>query len=63
MCSDTLNPGGEMRGCSVGCMLGMPEMSPFVFIALSYQVHGISRTKEILVQAGVFGVNRNFLVF
>ena len=33
MCSDTVNPGGEVRGCSVGCLLGMSDVSPFVFIA------------------------------
>ena len=59
MGSDTLNPGGEVRGCSVGCILVMPEISPFVFIAASYQVHGISRTKEMLFQAGAFGVRRS----
>ena len=63
MCSDTLNPGVEVRGCSVGCILGMPEISPFVFIAASYQVHGISRAKEMIFQAGVFWVRRIFLVF
>ena len=41
MCSDTLNPGGEVRVCCVGCILGMPEISPFAFIAASYQLHGI----------------------
>ena len=55
MCSDTLNPGGEVRGCCVGCILGMPEISPFVFNAASYQVPELSRTKEMLFQAGVFG--------
>ena len=60
MCSDTLNPGGVVRGCCVGCVLGMPEISPFVFIAASYQLHGISRTKEMLFQAGVFWVRLNF---
>ena len=63
MCSDTLNPGGEVRGCCVGCILGMPEISPFVFIAASYQLYGISRTKERLFQAGVFSVRQNFVVF
>ena len=63
MCSDTLNLGGDVHGCCVGCILGMPEMSPFVFIAASYQSHGISRTKEMLFQAGVFWVRRNFLMF
>ena len=63
MCSDTLNPGGEVRGCSVGCILGMSDVSQFEFIAASYQVHGISRTKEMLFQAGVFRVRREILVF
>ena len=62
MCSDTLNPGGEVRGCCVGCILGMPEISPFVFIAASYQPHGISRAKEMFFHAGVFGCGDFFLV-
>ena len=34
----------------------MPEISPFGFIAESYQVHGICRTKEILfLNVGVLG--------
>ena len=52
-----------MRGYGVRCILGMPEISPFVFIAASYQLHGISRIKEMIFQAGVFWVRRNFLVF
>ena len=63
MCSDTLYPGGEVRGCCMGCILGMPEISTFVFIAASYQLHEISRSKEMLFQAGVFWVRRSFLVF
>ena len=59
----TLNPGREVRGCCLGFILGMPEISPFVFIAVSYQLHGISRTKEMLFQAVVFWVRRIFLVF
>ena len=35
VCSDTRNPGGEVRGCCVGCILGMPEISLFVFVAAS----------------------------
>ena len=54
MCSDTLIPGGEVRGCCVGCILGMPEISPFEFIAASHELHGISRTKEMLFE-GVLG--------
>ena len=40
MCSDTLNPGGEVRGCSVGCILGMSDVSPFVFIAAATRYMG-----------------------
>ena len=28
MCSDPLDPGGEVRGCFVGCTLGMLDISP-----------------------------------
>ena len=51
----SIPPGGEVRGCSVGCMLGMSDVSSFVFIAAATMVHGISRTKEMLFQAGVLG--------
>ena len=62
MCSDTLDPGGEVLECSVGCILGTPEISPFVFIAARYQLHGISTTLAMFFQAGVFWVRRIFLV-
>ena len=29
MCSDPFDPGREVRGCSVGCTLGMSDVSPF----------------------------------
>ena len=29
MCSDPLDPGGEVRGCSVGCTLVMSDALPF----------------------------------
>ena len=35
MCSDTLDPGGEVRRFSVGCILGMSDISPFVRIQLA----------------------------
>ena len=53
----------EVRGCSVGCILGMSEVSPFVFIAASDEVHGISRTKEMPSQAGVFWVREKIILF
>ena len=29
MCSDPRDPGGEVRGCSVGCTIGMSDIAPF----------------------------------
>ena len=29
MCSDPLDPGGKVRGCSVGCKLGMSDVLSF----------------------------------
>ena len=63
MCSYTLNPGGEVRGCCVGCILVMPEISPFMFIAAASGHMGLSRTKEMLFRARVFWVRRNFVFF
>ena len=40
MCSDTLSLGGEVRGCSMGCMLGMSDVSPFVFIEAATRYMG-----------------------
>ena len=57
---DALSLGGEVGVCSVGCMLGMPEISPFVFIAASYQLHGISRTKEMFFKRRCFGCGEIF---
>ena len=55
MCSDTLNPGGEARGCSVGCLLGMPEISPFVFIAAASRYTGFLELKKSFFKRGCFG--------
>ena len=38
MCSDPLDPGGEVRGCSVGCTFGMSDRSPFR-VAAALHVH------------------------
>ena len=35
MCSDTINPGGEVRGCCVGCILGRSDVSRFVWVQLA----------------------------
>ena len=60
MCSDTLNPGGEVRGCCVGCIVGMPEISQFVFIAASYQLEGIIELKKCFFKRGCFGCGESF---
>ena len=46
MCSDALNPGGEVMGCSVGCILGMSDVSPFVFIAAATRYMGFLELKK-----------------
>ena len=38
MCSDPLDPGGEVCGCSVGCTLGMSDISPLRVYA-AWNVH------------------------
>ena len=63
MCSDTLNPGGEVLGCSVCCILGMPEISPFVFIAAASRYMGFLELNKCIFQAGVFWVRRNLVLF
>ena len=62
MCSDTRNPGGEERGCSVGCMLGMPEISPFMFIAASTRYIGFLELKKCFFKRGGLGA-AEFRVF
>ena len=55
MCSDTLSPGGEVRGCSVGCILGMPEISPFVSIAEASRYMEFLELKKRFFKWGYFG--------
>ena len=40
MCSAPVDPGGEVRSCCVGCILGTPEISPFVFIVAASRYMG-----------------------
>ena len=55
MCSDTLNPGGEVRGCCVGCILDMPEISPFVFIAEATRYMGFLELTKCFFKRRCFG--------
>ena len=49
MCSDPLDPGREVRGCSAGCTLGMSDISPFrVAAALNVHRQGVSKTKKCI---------------
>ena len=59
MCSDSLDPGGEVRGCSVCCTLGMSDILTLVFIAADRSI-GVSRTKKMHFEADVFWVRRDF---
>ena len=54
MCSDTLNPGGEVQICAVGCILGMPEISPFVFIVAASRYMGFLELKKCFFKRGCF---------
>ena len=58
MCSDILNPGGEVRGCSVGCMLGMlgmSDVSPFVSIAAATRYMGFIKLQKCFFKRACFG--------
>ena len=65
MCSDTLDPGGEVRGCSVGLVVGMSGTAPFVFILVAGRSMGFLqlKTKSMLFQGGVLWVRRDFVLF
>ena len=64
MCSDTLNPAGDVEICSVSCILGMPEISPFVFIEAARRYMGFLELKKCFSSGGVLDATefRVFLV-
>ena len=64
MCSDPVDPGGEVRSCYVGCILGMPEISPFVFIIAASRYMGFLELKKSFFKRGCLGCGgiRVFLV-
>ena len=55
MCSDTLDPGGEVQICSVGCILGMPEIPPFLFIVAASRCMGFLELKKRFFNRGCLG--------
>ena len=42
ICFDPFDPGGEVRGCSVGLMVGMPDTALLVFILAAGRAMGLS---------------------
>ena len=52
MCSDTLDPDGEVHGCSVGCAFAMFGLSPFVWVQLAGPYREFPK-KKMLFDVGV----------
>ena len=53
MCSDTLHPGGEERGCSAGCTIAMSDVSPFVWVQLARPYREFPLKKLLFDMGGV----------
>ena len=51
-----------MQICSVGCVLGMPEIPPFVFIVAASRYMGFLELKKCFSSGGVLGA-AEFRVF
>ena len=63
MCSDPLDPGGQVRGCSVGWAIGTWNIEPFR-AAAALNVHTVfPKLKKKHFHAGVFWVRRDFVFF
>ena len=59
MCSDPLDPGEEVRGCSVGCTIAISISH--LMLCSRWQVHReCPELKKMLLEAGVFWVRRDF---
>ena len=54
MCSDPLDPGEEVRGCSVGCTLGMSDTSPFRVTAALNVHREFPELKKCILNETVF---------
>ena len=64
MCSGPHDPDGEVRGCSVGCTIGVSDISASRVLQPRNVPSGVSRTKKMHFQAGVlYEVRRNFVFF
>ena len=60
VCSAPVDPGGEVRGCSVGRILGMPETSPLVFTVATRRYMGFLELKKCFAKRGCFGYGGTF---
>ena len=61
MCSDTLDPGGEVRGCSADCPIAMSDVSPFVWVS-SQVPYIVSVNKKWLFDVSVVWMRRDSFV-
>ena len=60
MCSDPLNPGREVRGCCVGCILGMPEITILCLSQQATSYVGFLELKKCFFKRGCFGFGEIF---
>ena len=64
MCFDSLDPDGEVRGCYVGCTIGVSDISASRVLQPRNVPSGVYRTKTMHFHALVlFEVRRNFVFF
>ena len=64
MCSGPHDPDGDVRGCSVGCTIGVSDILASCVLQPRKVLSGVSRTKAMFFQAGVlYEVRRNFVFF
>ena len=54
MCFDPVDPGGKVRGCSVGWPLGMLDVLPFGAASALGRAKGVSRNKKNAFSGGCF---------
>ena len=63
MCPGQHDPDGEVRGCSVGCTIGVSDISASRVLQPRNVESGVSRTKKMHFQAEVLYEVRQNLVF
>ena len=63
MCSDPLDPGGEVRGSSVGCTIGMSDILA-IRVAAALDLHrGLLELKICILRQVCFACGGIFFVF